>query len=159
MRFQRSSFLVAVAAAAMLVACSGGNKGSNTTTTTTTTTTQSSPGASPAASPAAGAAASPAASPLASPVASPAASAVASPSNGAMMGARGTPAPIPGSLHCGAQGPVWVNTRSHVYHVASDPMYGRTVHGKYMCLRAAVNAGNRAAGQHAGAGAQASPSP
>jgi hypothetical protein len=156
MRFQPSSFIVAVVAAGILVACSGGNKGSNTTTTTTTTTTQSSPGASPAASPAAGAAASPAASPIASPVASP----LASPgTSGAMTAARGTPAPIPASLHCGAQGPVWVNTRSHVYHVASDPMYGRTVHGKYMCLRSAVNAGNRAAGQHAGAGAQASPSP
>jgi len=57
---------------------------------------------------------------------------------GAMAGAA---AAVPASLHCGAVQPVWVNPRTHVYHEPSDPMYGKTKHGMYMCPAAAVKAG------------------
>ena len=40
---------------------------------------------------------------------------------------------------------VWVNTKSHVYHVAGSRSYGHTRHGAYMCEIAAKSAGNRAA--------------
>ena len=146
MRSRLLSFVLTALAAAALIACSGGNKGSNSTTTTTTTTTQSSPAASPAAAPAG----SPAASPMAT------AGTMRSAKSGML---NATPAPIPAGLNCGAQGPVWVNTRSHVYHIASDPTYGRTRRGQYMCLRQAINAGNRAAGTHHGGGAMAPASP
>jgi len=134
MRLRLLSFVLTALAAASFIACSGGNKGSNSTTTTTTTTTQTSPAASPMAT----------------------AGTMRSAKSGML---NATPAPFPASLNCGAQGPVWVNTRSHVYHVASDPTYGRTRRGQYMCLRQAVNAGNRAAGTHHGGGAMAPASP
>jgi hypothetical protein len=82
------------------------------------------------------------------------------------MAPSGPPAPIPASLHCeGGQAPVWANTSRHVYHMAADPYYGRTKHGKYMCLRDAVNAGYHAAGSRhhnamsPGSGAQPAASP
>jgi hypothetical protein len=50
-------------------------------------------------------------------------------------------APVPASLNCGAVQPVWVNEKTHVYHEPSDPMYGKTRHGMYMCPSAAVKAG------------------
>jgi len=50
-------------------------------------------------------------------------------------------AEIPVSLHCGAVAPVWVNPKSHVYHEPSDPLYGKTKSGSYMCASAAVAAG------------------
>jgi hypothetical protein len=144
MRLKVFSFMTAVVIAAGLVACGGGKK----TTSTSTTTVQSSPAASAPASPVA-AQASPAAAP---------------------PGAGATVAPVPAKLSCGSQEPVWANTRTHVYHLSTDPLYGRTRHGQYMCQRAAVNAGYREAGQHArthrgkshaspGAMAQPSPSP
>lgn len=74
-------------------------------------------------------------------------------------------APVPATLHCGAQPPVWTNPRSHAYHVSSDPVYGRTKRGTYMCLRDAVNAGYHAAGamrhhrKSSANGAMAQPSP
>ena len=58
-------------------------------------------------------------------------------------------AAIPSSLNCGAVQPVWVNKRSHVYHEPTDPLYGRTKHGEYMCPAAAVKAGyHKASGKH-----------
>ena len=73
--------------------------------------------------------------------ASPGAMSAASP--GAMAAA------IPSSLNCGAVQPVWVNKRSHVYHEPTDPLYGRTKHGEYMCPAAAVKAGyHKASGKH-----------
>jgi hypothetical protein len=51
----------------------------------------------------------------------------------AEMAPPGKPAAIPPMLQCGAVQPVWVNIRSHAYHLPSDPLYGRTKHGQYMC--------------------------
>lgn len=55
-------------------------------------------------------------------------------------------AAIPSSLHCGAVPPVWVNSKTHVYHEPSDPLYGKTKAGQYMCASAAVAAGYHKAG-------------
>ncbi len=54
-------------------------------------------------------------------------------------------APIPPNLGCTNSRPVWVNTRTKVYHVPEDPLYGRTRHGQYMCENDAVAAGDHAA--------------
>jgi hypothetical protein len=48
--------------------------------------------------------------------------------------------------NCGAVSPVWVNLRTKVYHEPSDPMYGKTKHGEYLCPSAAKAQGFRAAG-------------
>ena len=53
----------------------------------------------------------------------------------------GSVAPVPAGMDCGGTQPVWVNERSHVFHLAGDPYYGRTKHGKYMCERDAAKAG------------------
>ena len=85
-------------------------------------------------------------------------------------GSAAAVAPVPAKLKCGAVTPVWANTRTHVYHTASDPLYGRTKHGQYMCPQQAASAGYHAAGgAHArkghhkavnpGAMARPSPSP
>lgn len=55
----------------------------------------------------------------------------------------GTAEPVPASMDCGGTQPVWVNERSRVFHLAGDPYYGRTKHGKYMCERDAAKAGYR----------------
>ena len=98
--------------------------GGGKSSTTTSTTTQSQTAASPAA-------------------------------GGSMMNAAGNAAqaPIPASLHCGATAPVWVNTKRHTYHTASDPYYGKTKSGQYMCASAAVAAGYHAAGTRGTRGA------
>lgn len=116
MQNNRLILAVPVLALAALTACGGGKS-----STTTTTTTQSQAAASPAATAAAG---------------------------GSMMNAavNATQAPIPASLHCGATAPVWVNTKRHTYHTASDPYYGKTKNGQYMCASAAVAAGDHPAG-------------
>jgi len=47
---------------------------------------------------------------------------------------------------CGAGDPVvWVNTKSKVFHSSTDPLFGKTKRGGYMCSAAALAAGNRAA--------------
>ncbi|HZY98420.1 MAG TPA: hypothetical protein VFE36_02515 [Candidatus Baltobacteraceae bacterium] len=48
--------------------------------------------------------------------------------------------------NCGAVKAVWVNTKTNVYHEPTDPMYGKTKHGKYMCPSAAKAEGDRPAG-------------
>ncbi len=63
--------------------------------------------------------------------------------------APGTFATIPPSLQCGAVQPVWANEKTHVYHLPSDPYYGRTKHGEYMCPSTAKAQGYRPAGKHA----------
>jgi hypothetical protein len=40
---------------------------------------------------------------------------------------------------------VWVNTKSHVYHVAGSRGFGHSRYGAYMCETEAKSAGNRAA--------------
>ncbi len=75
----------------------------------------------------------------ASPVASPASAMY---KHAKTAGVTGTAQPVP-SMNCGGSEPVWVNERSHVFHLAGDPYYGRTKHGKYMCERDAAKAGYR----------------
>lgn len=62
--------------------------------------------------------------------------------------ATGAPASEMGSasMNCGAAKPVWVNTKSKAYHEQSDPLYGHTKHGEYMCPSAAMAAGYHRAG-------------
>jgi hypothetical protein len=60
----------------------------------------------------------------------------------------GVAAPLPSTINCGSDQPVWVNQRTHVYHEPADPLYGRTKHGAYMCPSAAVAAGYHPAGKH-----------
>lgn len=60
--------------------------------------------------------------------------------------AVGTLATVPPTVQCGAVLPVWVNTSKHVYHVSTDPYYGRTKHGEYMCPATAKAQGYRPAG-------------
>ena len=57
-------------------------------------------------------------------------------------------ASVPPGLNCGAVRAVWVNTKTHVYHEPSDPYYGRTKHGEYMCPSQAVNEGYHKARGH-----------
>lgn len=56
-----------------------------------------------------------------------------------------TAALIPLSLKCKTT-IVWVNTARKTYHESSDPYYGRTKHGEYMCKEAAEAAGDHLAG-------------
>lgn len=63
--------------------------------------------------------------------------------------APGTLATVPPGLNCGAVRAVWVNKKSHVYHEPSDPYYGRTKHGAYMCPADAKAQGyHKAGGKH-----------
>jgi hypothetical protein len=58
------------------------------------------------------------------------------------------PAPRVGStapISCPGDTPVWVNTRSHIFHYPGTHNYGTTKQGSYMCERAAEAAGDRAA--------------
>jgi len=52
----------------------------------------------------------------------------------------------PPNINCGAVQPVWVNTRTHVYHMPGDRAYGRTRSGKYLCPSAARAEGDHPAG-------------
>jgi hypothetical protein len=48
--------------------------------------------------------------------------------------------------NCGATQAVWVNLNTKVYHEPSDPAYGKTKHGEYLCPSQAVAQGFHAAG-------------
>ena len=50
----------------------------------------------------------------------------------------------PAGLSCPGDRPVWVNTRSGVYHYAGERYYGSTKEGKFVCERAAKGEGDRA---------------
>lgn len=121
--------LLALAAIVALAACGGGKtESSSTTTTSNGVTTNETANPSPS-------------------------TAVNGPmggvdSNGNAM-APGTLATVPPGLNCGAVRAVWVNTKTHVYHEPSDPYYGRTKHGEYMCPSQAVKEGYHKAGAHA----------
>jgi hypothetical protein len=60
-------------------------------------------------------------------------------------GAAGATAQVPADLKC-TDAVVWVNTKTHVYHMSTDPMYGKTKKGSYMCEGAAKAAGDHMAG-------------
>jgi hypothetical protein len=45
---------------------------------------------------------------------------------------------------CPSDTVVWVNTKSHIYHLAGTPSYGTTKRGAYMCEADANAAGDRA---------------
>lgn len=68
-----------------------------------------------------------------------------SPAAASAASATGSAAPVPSSLNCAPSQPVWINERTHVYHVAGDPYYGRTKHGRYLCETDARKEGFRAA--------------
>jgi hypothetical protein len=55
-------------------------------------------------------------------------------------------APVPPGLQCSGDVMVWVNLKSKAYHESTDPYFGRTKNGKYMCKADAVTAGDHAAG-------------
>lgn len=90
-------------------------------------------------------------------------SAVSTTSTASSTAAAGSPmsaqttAPVPASVHCGAVAPVWANTRTHAYHLSSDPLYGRTKHGQYMCPQTAVSEGYHQAGSSSRGGAMMRP--
>jgi predicted lipid-binding transport protein (Tim44 family) len=65
---------------------------------------------------------------------------------GSSMGDAGAVAAVPASLNCGAVKPVWVNLNTKVYHEPSDPFYGKTKHGEYLCPSTAKKDGYRPAG-------------
>ena len=50
----------------------------------------------------------------------------------------------PAGLSCPGDRPVWVNTRSGVYHYQGERYYGSTKEGKYECEAAARREGDRA---------------
>jgi len=54
--------------------------------------------------------------------------------------------PIPKDLGCSGNDVVWVNMNTKSYHESSDPYFGRTKNGKYMCKAAADAAGYHMAG-------------
>lgn len=120
--------LLALSAIVALAACGGGKSTTSSTTTTNGVMTNQSANPSP--------------------------STVANAPMGGMTAsgeamAPGTLATVPPGMTCGAVQPVWVNTKSHVYHEPSDPYYGRTKHGEYMCPSQAVKQGYHKAGSRA----------
>jgi hypothetical protein len=78
-----------------------------------------------------------------------AAAPAASDAGGGMSSAMGDTsgvAAVPASLNCGAVKPVWVNLNTKVYHEPSDPYYGKTKHGEYLCPSVAKKDGYHRAG-------------
>jgi hypothetical protein len=56
--------------------------------------------------------------------------------------------------HCPSDTVVWVNTKSHIYHMAGTRSYGTTKRGAYMCEADANAAGDRASKSRIGNKAQ-----
>lgn len=53
---------------------------------------------------------------------------------------------------CGADPVVWVNTPTHVYHIAGYRYFGTTKSGSFMCEKDASAAGDKLAGNEREAG-------
>jgi uncharacterized protein involved in copper resistance len=66
-------------------------------------------------------------------------------SSGSMSGMASAQSSVPPSLNCGAVQPVWVNLKTKVYHEPSDPFYGKTKSGEYLCPSQAKAQGFHAA--------------
>ena len=69
-------------------------------------------------------------------------------SSGAMSSGAMSSGAMPSAMmpRCGANDPaVWVNTKSKVFHMRGDQYFGKTMHGGYMCMAAALAAGDHAA--------------
>jgi hypothetical protein len=66
-------------------------------------------------------------------------------SSGSMSGMASAQSTVPPSLNCGAVQPVWVNLKTKVYHEPSDPFYGKTKSGEYLCPSQAKAQGFHAA--------------
>ncbi|HEY7981879.1 MAG TPA: hypothetical protein VID19_10390 [Candidatus Eremiobacteraceae bacterium] len=110
------SILAAVCSAAVVAGCGGGGSSGSSSATAT-------PGAA---------------------AAMPAATTEAQRERGSLPLAQA--APVPQGLQCSGDVMVWVNLKSKAYHDSTDPFFGRTKNGKYMCKTDAVNAGYHAAG-------------
>jgi hypothetical protein len=63
-----------------------------------------------------------------------------------------TPAPVESgpvlatsesAAHCRRGETVWVNSRSHIFHLQGDPYYGHTKQGGYLCKDEALRDGYR----------------
>jgi hypothetical protein len=102
----------------------------------------------------AGTATTPASAPTYAPQAAPAHAGYPAPAQPAYPApaqpAYPAPAPAPQvrsstPIACPGDTPVWVNTKSHIYHFPGTRNYGTTKQGTYMCERAAQAAGDRAA--------------
>jgi len=117
-----------------LAACGGGNQNSSSTEASAGAEATTSPGA----------------------MMTGGAMTAASPMSSGMQAMMSRPQqPVPATLHCGTNQPVWTNPKSHAFFEASSPMYGRTKNGTYMCPADAVAAGYHMASgrRHHGNGA------
>jgi len=103
----------------------------------------------PAAAPAAAPAPAPAAAPAPAPAPAPVQAALPKPAPSMHPAARATGAgeftnEAEAKARCPSDTVVWVNTKSHIYHLAGTRSYGTTKQGAYMCEADANAAGNRA---------------
>jgi hypothetical protein len=51
---------------------------------------------------------------------------------------------LPAAMACPGDKPVWVNTRSGVYHYKGERYFGSTKQGKFICEKDALREGDRA---------------
>jgi hypothetical protein len=105
------------------------------------------------------AASAPAAQPAPAPAPAPAAQPAPAPAPAAPAPSAANPAPkatvqptgagqfatdTEAKAHCPTDNVVWVNTKTHIFHYAAHPRYGKTKKGVYMCEADATAAGDRA---------------
>ena len=106
----------------------------------------SAPAAAPAAAPAPAPAVAPAPAPAVAPAPAPVQAALPKPARPAARatGAGEFTSEEEAKARCPSDTVVWVNTKSHIYHLAGTRSYGTTKQGAYMCEADANAAGNRA---------------
>ena len=131
--------LLASLTIAALAACGGGSDKSSSAADTAASAAAAAPSAAASAAAAAGGAMANGANA--------AGGAMASAGNAMQgeAGKMGATAPVPADLKC-TDAVVWVNTKTKAYHMSTDPMYGKTKKGTYMCESAAKAAGDHMAG-------------